>query len=684
MPIKDMQRNLVKKRVLQEKLREGFYPSVLLVEQLADEAFKDKPAGVPRFTYRPMIKGAASSVDDYNQLFKEIGIDLIVGFEEVKYLNNKIMSLSQYYESNRTKVDKELQNIELKSTAIQMKSEAKGNTEVVGDMINNFLNIDFKGNNKRNIPKTDAFVNLKFGEVEMKRARNSTYKHDLSDAKVRFQAEDPELQVIHLSPTNSALTDTIYDAWRTIVVSKESKTVVAHLTLELEDIIHATNISIDTQVGNPVYVTLLVSSDGKEFTTYEKRKVVNGYQWAFERREIKIIKFRLEKREEDRPNGSEFEYLFGAKNIQAIEERYVDSSYFVSKPFELRDHEAVESIKLDVTDYLPPDTSMRYYVGFDYDSNVIEWQEITKDRAVITEMVRPYKMELNKFTAGYGDLMYERFGQRYHRLAKLTHKPLKKSVQLFIGRNMWLRETIPVPFTYKETDDASDKVVYQTGVHDWIRVGTARKDYIRIQNRFDFLQQDRFHRYTTNVFIEEPETYRSIIRSSKNASHSVFLNGSQLKPIGDDYSLAFKYGWNQIVVYAYSRDENEELLLDFYVPKMSNRIFANRHPLEQVSLYDMLNNTSNRMHGRFAIDEDNNLIVNYHPKTLDIQNTLSRGQEDAKKEIRLSEGIEYSLEYKYSVSDKDTHKIRFMAILSKERELIQTTPRLKDYKLIIE
>lgn len=684
MPIKDTQRNLVKKSVLQEKLREGFYPSVLLVEQLADEAFKEKAAGVPRFTYRPMIKGEASSVEDYNQTYKEIGLDLTVGFEEVKYLNNRIMSLTQFYESNRTKVDKELQDIELKSSAIQMKSEAKTNKEVVGDMINNFLSVDFKGNNKRNIPRTDAFVNLKYGDVEMKRARNSTHKHDLSGAKVKFHTEESDLQIIHLSPTNAALTDTIHDAWRSIVVAKESKTIVAYYTLELDDVIRATNISIDTQVGNPVYVTLLLSSDGKEFTTYEKRKVVNGYQWAFEGREIKVIQFRLEKREEDRPNGSEFEYIFGAKNIQAIEDRYVDQSYFVSKPFALPDHEAIESITLEATDYLPPDTGIRYYVGLDYDTNVIEWQEITKDRAVITEMVKPYKMEVNRFTEGYGDLMYEQFGQRYHRIAKLPYKPLKKSVQLFIGRNMWLRETMPVPFTYEETEDGSDAVVYQTGVHDWVRVGTARKDYIRIQNRFDYLQQNMFHRYTTNVFVEEPETYRSIIRSSENASHAVFLNGSQIKPIGDDYFLSFKYGWNTVVVYAYSRDENEELLLDFYVPKMSNRIFANRRPLEQVSLYDMLNNTSNRMHGRFAIDDENNLIVNYHPKTLDIQNTLTRGQADPRKEVRLSEGIEYSLEYKYSVSDKDEHKIRLMAILSKEKELIQTTPRLKDYKLIIE
>jgi hypothetical protein len=683
MAIRDTQKNLIKEQVLQEKLREGLYPSVLLVEQLADEAFKERPAGTPRFSFQPMVKGEASSVEVYNTLFDEIGLDLTVGFAEVRHLNNRLMSLSQYYESNRIRVDKELQGIELKSKAIQMKSEAKTNTEVVGDTINNFLAIDFKGDDKRNIPRTDAFVNLKFGEVEMTRMRGSTFKHDLSQAKVNFTSDD-DLQIINLTPLRSALTDTIYDSWRSIVVSKEQKPVHMMYTLELIEEVHATSVSIDTQVGKPVYVTLMVSSDNNEWTTYERRRVVNGYQWSFDRRSVKYIIFLMEKKEEDRPNAEEFEYLFGAKNIQVTEQRYVDKSYFVSKPFALPDHEGVESIKIDTTDYLPPDTNIRYYVGFDYDTNVIEWQEISENRPVVTEMVKPYKMEINRFTPGYGDLMAERYGQRFHRIAKLPYKPLKKSMKLLIGRNMWLRETMPVPFTYEETGDGSDGVVYQTGVHDWVRAGTAKKDYIRIQNRFDYLQQDRFHRYTTNIFIDDPETYRSIIRSSENASHAVFLNGSRVKPIADDYFLSFKKGWNQIIVYAYSRDENEELLLDFYVPKMSNRIFANRYPLEQVSVYDMLNNTSSRMHGRFTVDDDNNIIVNYHPKTLDIQNTLQRGQSDARKEVRLSEGIEYSLEYKYSLSDITEHKIRLMAILSKERELIQTTPRLKDYKLIIE
>lgn len=687
MAIREMQRSLIKQHFIQEQLREGLYPSVMLVDQLTDEMFRDKPAGVPRFTYRPMIKGQASSSEDYNSLFNEISIDLTVGFEEVVHLNNRVMSLTSYYESHRTRVDKELKNIELKIAGLQMKSEAKTNVEVVGDQINNFLDIDFRGDMSRNIPKTDAFVNLRQNEVEVKRMKNSAVKHDLSIGKPRFYTEDSSLQVINLTSIESALTDTIYDAWRSIVVNKTGEPVVAYYEIELPELITITNFMIDTQVGNPVYLTLLLSSDGSDFTIYESRKVTNSYQWVMEPKETKVIRLKMEKKEHDRPNGSEFEFLFGAKTIQATEQRYMQDALFVSKPFTVLDHEAIESISLDVEEYLPANTSIRYYVGLDYETNVVEWEEIRKDRPVITEMVKPYSMEINRYTTGYGDLMFEQYGQRYHCIAKLPHKPLKKSMELMIGRNMWLRETIPAPFTYEETDDASDAVVYKTGVHDWIRAGTAKKDYIRIQNRFDYLQKNMFHRYTTNLFVETPEEYRGIFSVSKNGSFAVFLNGSQVKGIKDDYMLAFKQGWNTIVVYAYSRDINEEMLLDFYIPRMSNRIFASRQPLQRVSMYDLLNNTSSRTHGKFAVDEEDNIIVNYHPKLIDIQNTLQSSSVAGvvdQRDVRLAEGIEYALNYKYSVSDKTDHKVRFMAILSKEQDLVKTSPRMKNYKLIIE
>lgn len=685
--IRDTQRALVQKEVLQSKLREGISPSALVIDQLVQEAFRVKPEGVPRFTYREMPKGQVSSVEEYNALFKELGFDLEVAFEENRYLNNRLMAVTSYYETERRRINKELARITEKTKWVQMKQEAATNTEVVGDTLQNFLHIDFQGNEKRNIPQTNAFVDLVNSNVQMIRVAKQTIKHDLTKAKLNFYAESPEFPIIHLTPVESAMQDTIYDSWRAIVINKLATNLNSFLDAELPEPVPATNVSIDTQVGNPVFVTLFLSKDGKVFLPLERRKIINTYQWNFERQEVKAIRFQFEKKEEDRANGSDYEYLFGAKNITLMEEKYMDKSYFVSQPFDLPDHEDIEKVSLEIDDLTPAGTNIRYYVGRDYDDNVIEWEELRKDRPIVSDQIKSRRIDINKYTPGYGKLINETFGQNFHAIATLPHRPLKKSMKLMIGRNMWLRETIPAPFTHDANDD-TNKTVYQTSVKDWVRIGTPKKEYVRVNNRVDYLQKDTFQRYTTFIYMDDPQNYRAIISTGKNSSHIALLNGAELKLVGGNYNLSLQKGWNKLQVYAYAQDIGEEIVLDFFTPQMSSRIYADKNPLQQVSMYDMLNNTNSRLNGRFAVDENNNVVVNYHPRIADVAHGLTKpmGQtlEEAQNGVQLAEGVEYTLQYKYSLRKERHHKLRFMGILTKEKERIETTPSFKGYKLIVE
>ena len=685
--IRDTQRALVQEQILGEKLREGVNPSVLVLDELTKEVFRFKPEGLPRFTYREMKKGQVSSLEDYNALFHELSFDLTVGFEEVRYLNNRMMSITSYYETERRRINKELARVAEKAKWVQMKQEAASNKEVVGDTLQNFLQIDFQGNEKRNIPQTSALVDLEHNSVEMMRVRKHTKKHDLTKAKLNFYAESPEFPIIHLTPFESAIQDSIYESWRAIVINKLATNLNSFLDVEIEKPVHATNVSIDTQVGNPVFVTLFLSKDGKTFLPLERRKIINTYQWNFERQEVKAIRFQFEKKEEDRANGSDYEYVFGAKNISLMEEMYVNEAHFVSQPFDLPDHEGIEKVSLEVDDLVPAGTSIRYYVGLDYGENVIEWEELQKDRPIVSDQIMSRRIDINKYTPGYGDSIAKTFGQNFHSIAKLPHHPLKKSLKLMIGRNMWMRETIPAPFQHDASEE-TNKTVYQTSVKDWVRIGTPKKEYIRVNNRIDFLQKDMFQRYTTYIYMDNPEQHRALISTGKNSTHVVLLNGSELKLINEEYTLSLKEGWNKLQVYAYAQDIGEEIVLDFFTPKMSSRIYADKNPLQEVSMYDMLNNTNSRLSGRFAVDENNNVVVNYHPRIADVAHGLTRpmGQtlEEAQNAVQLAEGVEYTLQYKYSLRKERQHRLRFMAIMTKEKETIETTPSFKGYKLIVE
>lgn len=245
---------------------------------------------------------------------------------------------------------------------------------------------------------------------------------------------------------------------------------------------------------------------------------------------------------------------------------------------------------------------------------------------------------------------------------------------------MWMREMIPAPFIYVPSDDASDRVVYQTGVKDWLRAGTAKKDYLRIDQGVDFLTENFFHRYTTYIYAVNDSIINTTIQGSSETSHAVFVDDEEVKGIQHSYPIVLRAGWNKIEVYAYARKINEELILDIYVPNTNYEVFAYKDLLEQVSVYDLLNNTNNRMHNRFAIDKKNNVLVNYNPLNMELamrQNTLTQSIS------RIENGMEYTLEYAYAVTDKEVHHVRMMAVLSKENELVNTIPRLASYQLKI-
>ncbi|MNP02861.1 hypothetical protein D3C76_947230 [compost metagenome] len=371
----------------------------------------------------------------------------------------------------------------------------------------------------------------------------------------------------------------------------------------------------------------------------------------------------MEKQEEDSVVGTDYIYMFGAKTIEVRLEQYLTEGYLVSKPFPIHYHEAIDYIHLEADDYIPPGTNIRYYVGMDYDSNVIEWQEIEKNRPIEMKMVQKYQLEIDSYIEGYGDMLYTKFGQNFYRIAKLPYKPLAKSISLLIGRHMWLKETLPANVEHPE-----DGTVYQTSIRDWIRAGSASKEYMNTDNYQDVLTKDTFQRYTTYVYMDTALNYTGNIQVGEDASMAVLLNNNRVKSINNEYGLQFKAGWNKIEVITYSRKEAQDIIFNLYLREISDRIYASNTALTQVSLYDLLNNTSVRIHNRFAVDDDNNLIVNYNPREMDIRR----------------HGVEYSLVYNYSMSEMTKHQLRFMAILSKEDTTTTASPRLKDYQLIIE
>ncbi len=663
MSLKDTQSDLIRQEIILRELQLGRFPSVAFVESEFAKIMDASQLGRPQFQYRPTEKHKASVPHEYNAMLTEIEQDLSLAFEEVRRLNNQLMAEASHYESNRIRIDRQLKLTEMRADSLMKRSISRLNRDVVGDTFHDFSMVDFNGDLSRNIPKTTAFIDLRHTEAHIGKSAQPVRKYDMSQAQASFKTLTPDTRVTHLSPVAGALTDSLQEAWRSVITSTAPDGVVGQLDILAEEVLSVTHVSINMQSAKPIIATLLLSEDGETFVEYESRQVVSSYQWLVEEVKAKYIRFILEKRESDLIDGVQYDYLFGAKSIEVRKEEYVKEAVVVSRPHPLHVHEAFEFVHLEIEEYIPSGTNIRYYVGIDYGDNVIEWHEIQKNRPVDMKMIQSYHLDVDSYTNGYGDFTHASFGHNYYRIAKLPEKPLMKTMQVLMGRHMWLKETLLADVA-KE-----DPVVYQTTMRDWIRAGSALREYMNIDNFQDTLIADRFHRYTTYVYVATGSAKQSAaIKVDEQSSLAVFINSNQLKSISGVYEFQFRPGWNKVELLAYSREAGQEIEINLYLREISDRIYANNQPLQEVSVYDLLHNTSPRLHHRFAVDEENNIIVNYNPKDMDVRR----------------HGIEYTLDFQYSTSSKNQHAIRFMAVLSKEDDTVTATPRLKDYRILIE
>lgn len=686
MGISTTQLNRAKERITESYLRQGIVPSASLINKDVEDSFKEKRAGLPRFTYREAVKNKKSKVEDYNSMLYEMLEDLIVSFDDTKRLSNEVLSVVSYYESNQIKVNRKLHDLEILNERLEETQLTGNKTVVTGDNFTDFKGIDFTGDKTRNIGTSTAFINLLTNDVEMNRKRGETYKHDLSNADIFFETNKGK--IIHLSPLNAALKDTMYDAWRAIVETNDDSGLEGTIIVRFNKSVPISNIVIHMQNGRKLLTCLEVSNNDIDYKRLEERKIVNTYQWNIGTQPVSSLRFTVKHDEPNRSNGELFEYIFGIKKIEALEVLYEDRAVLVSQPFDVSHLKAIEAVTLEAEESVPPSTSIRYFFGIDDGVNMVEWREIRNNQRMVTGDVEDVTLYVDKYTPNYAKFLYEKYGAKFFSVCSIGEQITGTGTTVRMGRNMWLKEVIVAPFEYEKTDDESDAVVYPTGPHDWVRNMSSRKGFVRVQNRFDYLAVDQFHRYTVHIYAVDQEDVLATIGTTADSSHSVYINGAMTKGVGENYTLRLISGWNKIEIYAYARVPGEELIMDFYTPSMRNDIFGLKENLTEISLYDLMHNTTTRTLTKFALDdkEKQSIIVNYDPKRLDIQSDFTEGAKgEGKEKVRVyGDGIEYEVTYKKAEELYDNLKIRFMAVLSKENAQIETTPLLKGYKLKFE
>jgi hypothetical protein len=665
MSIRDRQIDIASQEVLSKELKAGRYPDLTTVQQKVVELFQERPAGLARFILLPAVADALSNPDEYNLMMNNISKDLETSFLEIGYQADRILANANIYETEKHTIDLLIRKIENRIQSLIDKIEQRGHREVIFNTLNTFNNIDFKGDEARGIPKTDVFVDLKNGQALLDVINTGGTKYDISNATYTVALTKGSGVGTENLPLSNALKDTINEIWQYTVVSDKTEISEVTIVLTLTDVVPITGMSINFNSPKETSVKVLVSKDQELYTELSIYSSYEHVEWQLDS-DVKYIKIILTKAEPDTVDGTDLEYNFGISNISLKKEIHQTLGYLISQPHPIRNKIANE-ITLKTQEIIPPQTAIRYYIGIDNPNELIEWQEIEVGTPYQLNQLLHKSINIDHASVGYGILVKQHFSVDYFSLLNLTDVPEQLTTKIYTGDYMWKVDTNVLTLD----------PLYIPTLKDWINPrGTVTKflpvEQTILTNSFN-LTVGSLQRLTTNIFCPTNAVItNNELAISATAVAQVYINNTLIKPVVDvdgkyRYNYTFKAGWNNIQILTHTND-TATIKMNLVFTDIATKVYAIPEPLKELSLYNLLNNTSKTDLQNFCID-NGKILINYSPTDSDI----------------FGVGVRYAVEYDYGRPGASSGMdLRFMAILSRTNLSDKVTPILQNYQLIIE
>lgn len=671
MSIKKKQIEKATNKVLAEELQAGRFPEASYVEKRIKRLFKDRQAGLPRFTYKPVESHSLSDPNAYNETFQAVDEDLAIAFEEVTKHHNEMMAIANLYETEKQIIEKSLRRLDNRIGELSERSDYKGYCQIISDTFQDFNQLEFEGDEEKGIPATNAFIELRQGIVTLEHHDMNATKHDLSKANTKivtvYEDESLKPKTEELYPIDNALKDTINESWEFLVNSHYSvKRSEIRVSLSLPQSVEGNVLIFESHSPKETYVSAKVSSDGEKWKPLREQYVSKYAEWIFDE-EIKFIEFTLRKEEPDWEENTSNYFQFGARKIILKKQSYVQQGTLVSKAYPIT-NPVMDEILLHTDDVVMSQSDIHYYVGTE-EGGSIQWEEVVPNQPMRLHRLKEEQFTVNRETEYYQTNRAEQFGLSFYSIGRIPYTPVAGKTKVYLGDYMWKVES-------KEGVDLLPEHI--PSLSDWKEVKGSRISYLPIEKTYGTeqytLPAKSLQRFTTHVYCEKEEEIYNLDFHMGEAYIKVYLNSNLLQPaITRDeeverykYQYRFQKGWNKIEILTYSETENP-FKPNLYLKEISTKVLAEREPLREISYYDLLNNTTKWDYLFFALDHEY-IMINYDPIEMD----------------ETKAGIRYIVEYEHlPVEVPDITQIRFMAMLSRNASHLYATPILKRYRLLL-
>lgn len=602
-----------KEQIATQILAKGSIPTSHEIESQAQAFFETKTLGLPYYRPLKQIQGGLSNPIRYNQMFSELEKDLQIAYQANLENNNAAIELEENYLIERDRLDAKIQALKLRlNRASQLSSQSVAH-QTHSQTFQNFFDLDFNGNDKRNIPATTVFVDLNQRQALLDTLSTSTHKHDLTDSDISFSISGNDAKEI--GQLSSILKDTVNEAYSCTFTHPQDGAQSSTLIVTLKEPLKANHVKLDFASRKELTgVLTLIKEDGSQEVLYS----TTGHfslSWSFDLASVVQMYFTLTKTGADGMTESgEYLYRYLIRNLSLSKEDYTSSATLVSKPFEL--NQVPLKLTVQAKEAIFNDTSIEYYLGLDNGIDKINWEHFENGVTGGFD-VSDTHLKIIGATHEEADRVYD--ASRHIYVAhQLPDDVLADSIRIIPFYQKWKVESYPLHDDYvflKETEtfievDEEENETEVTQIKETLSFNLFDLNFDEALSNLDgkpgiahldcgeyltTIQANTIYTWTQYVEAEAAchITDKFIKLQTEGAlQFRLFVNGAESKPVGDMINLKLKAGRNkiQIVLFAPREGVNQthELLHNLNFKEVSANVYGET-PLQAVDYHTLCN-----------------------------------------------------------------------------------------------
>ena len=513
----------------------------------------------------------------------------------------------------RDRLDAKIQALKLRlNRAAQLSSQSVAH-QTHSQTFQNFFDLDFNGNDKRNIPATTVFVDLNQRQALLDTLSTSAHKHNLTDSDISFSVSGDGVK--EMGDLSSILKDTVNEAYSCTFTSPQDGAQSSILMVTLKEPLKANHVKLDFASRKELTgVLTLIKEDGSQEVLYSTTGH-SSLNWSFDLTSVAQLQFTLTKPLADGITESgAYLYRYLIRNLSLSKEDYVTSATLVSKPFEL--NQVPLKLTVQAKEAIFSETSIEYYLGLDNGVDKINWEHFENGVAGGFDVSEAH-LKMVGATHEEADQIYD--ANRHIYVAhQLPDDVLPDSIRFIPFYQKWKVESYPLHDDYvflKETKtlievDEEGNEVEVTQTQETLTFNLFDLNFDEALSNLDgkpgiahldcgeyltTIQANTIYTWTQYVEAEAAcHISDKFIKMQTEGSlqFRLFVNGAESKPVGEMINLKLKAGRNKIQIVLFAPKEGEskthDILHNLNFKEVSANVYGET-PLQAVDYHTLCN-----------------------------------------------------------------------------------------------